>query len=87
VIFAALWAGEPISFEAWRAWVSHPVANIMLLLFFIALLMHAWIGVRDVIIDYIHSTFARYVLLIAFGLGLSILGLWTLRILLLAGTG
>ena len=87
VVFATLWAGEPISFEVWRAWVSHPAANITLLLFFIALLIHAWVGARDVIIDYTHSTFVRYILLIVFGLGLIILGLWTLRILLLVSAG
>ncbi len=85
IIFVVLWGGEPLSFEVWRAWVSHPAANIALLLFFFSLLAHAWIGGRDVVIDYVNSVATRYVLLIIFGMGLIILGLWTLRILLLAG--
>ena len=86
VVFVFIWAGQPITFEVWRAWVAHPAANIALLLFMFALLMHAWIGGRDVMIDYIKSVAARYVLLIVFALGLFIIGLWTLRILLQVGT-
>jgi succinate dehydrogenase / fumarate reductase membrane anchor subunit len=82
-MFAFVWGGETITFDVWRAWVAHPAANIALLLFVFALLMHAWIGGRDVIIDYIQSVALRYVLLSVFALGLIILGLWTLRILLL----
>jgi len=85
VMFAFVWGGEPITFETWRAWAAHPAANIALLLFVFSLLVHAWVGGRDVVIDYVKSASARYVLLIVFALGLSIMGLWSLRILLLAG--
>jgi len=85
VVFAFVWGGQTITFESWRAWVAHPAANIALLLFVFALLTHAWVGGRDVVIDYVKSAAARYVLLIVFALGLGIMGLWTLRILLLAG--
>lgn len=85
VVLAFVWGGQTITFESWQAWVAHPAANISLLLFVFALLTHAWIGGRDVFIDYIKSAAARYVLLIVFALGLIILGLWSLRILLLVG--
>lgn len=81
VIFTVVWGGETITFESWRAWVTHPAANIALLLFVFALLIHAWIGGRDVIIDYAKSVAVRHVLIIVFALGLIIMGLWTLRIL------
>jgi len=84
-MFAFVWAGQTITFESWRAWVAHPAANVALLLFVFALLMHAWIGGRDVLIDYVKSVATRYVLLIVFALGLVIMGLWSLRILLLVG--
>lgn len=86
VVFVVLWGGEPITFELWRAWVSHPAANIALLLFIFSLLIHGWIGGRDVVLDYVKSVGLRYVLLMGFGLGLVILGLWVLRILLLVGS-
>ena len=33
----------PASYEAWQGWVSHPVAGVSLLLFFVSLLIHAWV--------------------------------------------
>jgi len=86
VVFTFVWGGQPITFEAWRLWVAHPAANIALLIFIFSLLMHAWIGGRDVVIDYVKSVAMRYVLLICFGLGLLIIGLWALRTMLLVGS-
>ena len=86
VVFAVLWGGQPITFETWRAWVAHPAANIALLLFIFSLLIHGWIGGRDVVLDYVKSVGLRYVLLIGFGMGLVIMGLWTLRTILLVGS-
>jgi succinate dehydrogenase / fumarate reductase membrane anchor subunit len=83
VVFVIVWGGETITFESLRAWVAHPATNIALLLFVFAVLLHAWIGGRDVVIDYIKSVAARYVLLIVFALGLVVMGMWTLRLLLL----
>ena len=78
-----IWGAEPLTYEVWRTWVSHPVTNIALILFIFALLLHAWVGIRDVIMDYINSVPLRYVLLISFGLGFISMALWTLRTLLL----
>lgn len=86
VVFTVLWGGQSISFESWRAWVAHPAVNIAFLLFVFSLLMHGWIGGRDVVMDYVKSVGLRYVLLIGFGISLLIMGLWTLRILLLVGS-
>lgn len=85
IVLAVVWGGEPLSFAVWQAWAAHPVANIALLFFVLALLLHAWIGLRDVIIDYVHSVAMRYVLLILIALGLFGLGFWSLRILLFVG--
>lgn len=87
VVFVVLWGGQSITFEAWRLWVAHPAANIALLLFIFSLLLHAWIGGRDVVIDYVKSVAMRYVLLIGFGLSLVIIGLWALRTMLLVESG
>jgi succinate dehydrogenase / fumarate reductase membrane anchor subunit len=87
LMFVFVWGGQPITFDMWRGWVAHPAANIAVLLFIFSLLMHAWIGGRDVVIDYIKSAAARYVLLITFALGLIIMALWSLRILLLVEIG
>lgn len=45
---------RPDGYAAWRAWALHASIRIPLALFSIALLLHAWVGLRDVILDYIH---------------------------------
>ncbi|MBN4079227.1 succinate dehydrogenase, hydrophobic membrane anchor protein [Beggiatoa alba] len=87
VVFAGLWSGQTITFETWHAWVAHPAANVALLLFIFALLTHAWIGGRDVLMDYVTSVVIRYVLLVGFALSLLVLGVWSLRIVLLVSEG
>ena len=74
---------RPVSYEAWRAWVAHPVANIACALFFIALVIHAWVGVRDVVIDYVRATSARFVVLVIVIASLLAMLVWALRVLLL----
>ena len=85
IAFVYAWGGETISYEAWHVWVADPFANVALILFVFSLLLHAWIGMRDVILDYVHSIAARYVVLIVIAVGFIGLALWTLRILLLVG--
>jgi succinate dehydrogenase / fumarate reductase membrane anchor subunit len=77
---------EPLTYEVWRAWVARPVINIGLILFILAMLLHAWVGIRDVVMDYVHSSVVRFFLLISVGLGIAGVVLWTLRILLLVKT-
>lgn len=72
------------SFDAWRAWLFNPVNTTLVGLFVIALLFHAWIGMRDVVLDYVHNIMLR---IFVFGILIGILlgsGLWVFRILLLS---
>lgn len=74
---------RPVTFDAWRAWIAHPAVNIACVLFFIALTLHAWVGVRDVVMDYVRSAAARFVLLAVIAASLLAMFVWSLRILLL----
>lgn len=74
----------PADYPAWQGWVSGPLVEFGLLLFFASLLLHAWVGIRDVLIDYVHPTGARVTLLSVIGLVLVGCGLWVLRIIFLA---
>ena len=72
-----------VSYQQWRDWLFHPFNTIATGLFVIALLMHAWIGMRDIILDYVHNTLVR---MAAFTLVIVILissGLWAAKVLLL----
>lgn len=74
----------PASFEAWRVYVADPGVSIGMLLFVTALLIHAWVGIRDVLIDYVHPIMARVTLLSLFAIGFIGCGLWFAKAIFLA---
>lgn len=78
-VFIVVWAiamasGVSESYPEWRAWVAHPVVNIAMALFFMALISHTWVGMRDVIVDYVHPLYLRLTLLV-------LIALWLLAML------
>ncbi|MEN8174521.1 MAG: succinate dehydrogenase, hydrophobic membrane anchor protein [Pseudomonadota bacterium] len=77
----------PPDFDTWRAWAADPVISVLSLLFLLALLLHAWVGIRDVIIDYVWHSGARLTLLSLFAVGIAMTGIWAARVLLLAAIG
>jgi succinate dehydrogenase / fumarate reductase membrane anchor subunit len=74
----------PSDHLAWQSWVAQPWAGFGLLLFFASLILHAWVGVRDVLIDYVHPTAIRVTLLTVVGFVLIGCALWVLQIIILA---
>ena len=73
----------PKSYLAWQGWMLSPGISIATSVFFAALLVHAWVGVRDVIMDYVHPIAVRILVLVSLALGLIAIGVWVIRILLL----
>ena len=74
----------PADASTWQNWITHPVSLVLIGLFYLSLLWHAWIGVRDVFVDYLHVFWIRmtaYVLLLLFLLGN---GFWIAKVLLFA---
>ncbi len=80
-ILLTLIGTHTVSFTAWHHWVSLPLVNAAFALFVVALLIHAWVGIRDVIMDYVQPVVARFLLLLLFGLIFLISLLWSLRVL------
>jgi succinate dehydrogenase / fumarate reductase, membrane anchor subunit len=80
---AALWLalGPPATFAQWRAWSAHPLGAAALLLLSGAVLAHAWVGVRDVVLDYVKPIALRLAVLAGAGAGLVGLAGWTALIL------
>ncbi len=72
------------NYSAWRAWIGGPLMGVATALFVLAVLLHVWVGVRDVLIDYIHPAWLRLMFMAATALVLSASLLWTLRALGLA---
>jgi len=72
---ARLFMAPPETYDEWRLLVARPWTQVALGLFFAALLMHAWVGVRDIVLDYVHSGAVRAALLVAVALGLGATGI------------
>ena len=85
-IVFSLAAAQDVNYQHWYDWLFHPFNTIAVGLFVIALLLHAWVGMRDIILDYVHNTLIR---MIAFTLVIVVLigsGIWSAKILLLTLT-
>jgi succinate dehydrogenase / fumarate reductase membrane anchor subunit len=72
----------PTGHLAWRSWLAHTPVWIGAALFFMALLLHAWIGIRDVILDYVHPPLLRLVVLSMALFFLLANGLWLAALLM-----
>ena len=82
-VAASAWLHGAYDYNSWRAWVHAPYNSLFMGLFILALLFHAWIGMRDVILDYVHHVLLRLLIFSVIVSVLLISGLWSLRILLL----
>ena len=82
VFFLAHFAVDPPhSYQAWHGWMMGSRVSIVTAVFFAALLAHVWVGLRDVILDYIHAMSVRVGLLVVLAFGLTALAIWVVRIL------
>lgn len=77
----------PHSYAAWHGWMTAPGVGIAACVFFAALLAHAWVGLRDVAMDYLHPAGLRAGVLASVALGLSAIAAWVLRIFLAGNPG
>ncbi len=78
---------RPRSYAEWQHWITGPFVLVATAVFFVALLLHAWVGLRDVMLDYVRVLPLRIALLAALAFVLIGLGLWVMQILLLAARG
>jgi succinate dehydrogenase / fumarate reductase membrane anchor subunit len=81
VLGIAIALSPAVTYDAWRGWFVRPSGNIAAALFFVAIALHAWVGVRDVVIDYVHVAALRFLLLGVALITLSASLLWALRVL------
>ena len=81
-LFWRLLADPPASHSDWRGWLAETPVWLATVLFSAALLLHAWIGVRDVVLDYVKPAALRLLVLVLVLLFLFANGLWLASILL-----
>lgn len=68
---------------ALKGWLAQPMISLAVLLGLSSLLLHAWIGVRDILIDYVKPFGLRLTLLTLTAFGLIACGVWGLQLVLL----
>ena len=78
---AILVASPPASHAEWKALFSDAIVRVATLLFVVALLYHAWVGVRDVLMDYVKPVGARLALQSVLGFVLFAYLAWAATIL------
>lgn len=84
IFVAVLLSGGPISYESWKALFARGLMGLMpflVLLFVVSVLIHAWIGVRDILMDYVKPTGLRLAFQITTILWLVGCAGWAVRIL------
>jgi succinate dehydrogenase / fumarate reductase, membrane anchor subunit len=70
-----------VSFSEWKLVFSSSIVKILTLLFFLSVFYHAWIGIRDVLMDYIKPVGIRLTLQVLVLLFLVVCSIWTISIL------
>lgn len=81
VIAAVLITSTPITYRTWSGLFSQGWMRVATLLFAASLAWHAWIGVRDILMDYVHHAGARVALQVAVIVTLAAYLAWTIQIL------
>ena len=70
-----------LDYSHWRALWTLPLMRYATLLFVLAVLLHAWVGVRNIFMDYVKDTGVRLILYVLVIIALIAYGLWALHIL------
>jgi succinate dehydrogenase / fumarate reductase membrane anchor subunit len=83
-----IWQQGVKGYRAWQTFLADPVVALIWATFFLALMVHAWVGVRDILVDYVHSLAWRLSLLTIVAVLLVIMLFWVLGVLLMnSGAG
>jgi succinate dehydrogenase / fumarate reductase, membrane anchor subunit len=81
IVIVALLVQAPADYAGWKAWFAQGWLRFTTFLFIISLAYHAWVGVRDVLMDYIKPVGTRLLLQVLVILALVGYGGWALQIL------
>ncbi|MBL8490787.1 MAG: succinate dehydrogenase, hydrophobic membrane anchor protein [Rhodocyclaceae bacterium] len=62
LVAVAVLSGAASGYDSWRAFIGNGLVRFLAFLFVISLCYHAWIGVRDIWMDYVKPTAVRVTL-------------------------
>ncbi len=75
-----LWQRK-FDYDSWTALFSNDVVRSFTLLFLLSVFYHAWIGMREIAMDYVKPAWARLLLYVAVILALLMYVIWSVQIL------
>jgi succinate dehydrogenase / fumarate reductase membrane anchor subunit len=82
IVFAACVLMHPLStYSDWKALFSGAFFRVATMFFFASLLYHAWVGMRDIVMDYVKPTAIRLGLETVVGGVLLLYAIWAASIL------
>ena len=81
ILLVVLISGVPISYAVWKDLFAQGWMRVATLLFAASLAWHAWVGMRDILMDYVKPTGVRLALEVAVLLALAGTLGWTVQIL------
>lgn len=81
LLAAMLLISPPHDYASWKAIFSGRWMRIASFLFLVSLFWHAWIGMRNILMDYVHATGTRLALQILVILSLLFYTVWAVEIL------
>ena len=81
IVGAVLVTNSPLTYAVWRDLFAQGWMRVATLLFAVSLAWHAWVGVRDILMDYIKADGLRLTLQVVTLLLLAVYVGWTVQIL------
>jgi succinate dehydrogenase / fumarate reductase, membrane anchor subunit len=81
ILAVVLLSGQPINYAIWHDLFTQGWMRVATLLFAVSLAWHAWVGMRDIIMDYIRSTAVRLTLEVVVIGALLVYTGWAIQIL------
>jgi len=70
-----------LNYDIWTGLFASSVVRTFSLLFLLAVYCHAWVGVRDIVMDYVKSAGAHLVIYVVVILALLLYAIWSVQIL------
>ena len=81
LLASVVFVTAPQDYAAWKSVFSYQWMRIASFVFFMCLFSHAWVGIRNVLMDYVHATAIRLTLQIAVIIALVFYLVWAAEIL------
>ena len=82
VVLSLRWIAAPVcGYGMWKQWMAGIALRVSATLFFASAVIHVWIGVRSVFMDYLHPSRLRLTATIVTAMALAAILAWSIGVL------